>query len=77
MVRVLTYYHHLDIGEWTQIEGIEDELGRRITRLCGIFVAHKVYKLGKVRLLKLGLQTLVPRRLYLYIHDKSNVLWLT
>ena len=76
MVWVLSDNNHLHIVKRANIKSIKNEFSRRITSLCGIFVAHKVYKLGKVRLLKLGLQTLVPRRFYLYIHDKSNVLGL-
>ena len=69
----MPYNHYLYIVERAKIKGVEDELGRRIARLCGIFVAHKVGKLGKVRLLKLSLQTLVPRRFHLYIHIKQEL----
>lgn len=68
MIRVLSEEHHLDSVNWAKVEGIEDEPAWRIASSLGIGLAHKICKFGKIGLVKLRLQGLLPRWLNLYVH---------
>lgn len=75
VVGVLSEYHHLNLVERAQVEGVEDKSSRRIARMVAVFVVYKVDKIGKVRLFKLTANMLFPRLFYLYVHNsKCNFL---
>lgn len=70
MVRVLAYYHNLNLAERAKVEGVEDEPSWGITRGAFVFVAHKFDKVGEIRFLELLAYMLLPALFYLYVHGR-------
>ena len=72
MVGVLADDDHLHLVEGTEVEGIEDETGRRVAAHGLVLLTHGLGQLCEIGLLKLALQLSLPRLFYLYIHYFNN-----
>jgi hypothetical protein len=68
MVGVLSEDDHFHLVERAQAEGIENALSGRIAGVLPVLLPHGIGEVGKVRLVKLCTDILLPRFFYLYIH---------
>ena len=71
MLGVLPYYHHLNLVERTEIEGVEDEPSGRITLVLPVFLSHEIGEVGEIRLFKFLPEMLFPAFFDIYIHILS------
>ena len=71
MIRILPNNHHFHLIERTQVEGIENQLTRRIADSLRILLPHSLSQLCKIRLLELCAKVRLPSLFYLYIHYKN------
>ena len=60
VIRVLTDNNHLHLMERAEVESIEYQFSRRITRSLGILLTHEVGELQEIRFVKFCLQILSP-----------------
>ena len=67
VVGVLADDDHFHPVERAQVEGIEDELARRVASPGSILLPDDTGQLLEVRLVELALQVFLPRGVYLYI----------
>ena len=67
VIRVLSDNHHLHLVERTEIEGIEDEMPRRIACGTTVFLMYEIDKTDEILLVELVAKLLAPRLFYLYI----------
>ena len=68
MVGVLADDNGLHLVERTQVEGVEDEPPRRITRAPAVLVVNERRQGGEIRFVELGADVPPPALLYLYVH---------
>ena len=68
VVRVLADDYHLHLVKRAQVEGVEYQPSRRVTRALAVLVADKRRKRGEVRLFKLRADVPFPAIFYLHVH---------
>jgi len=75
MIGILSQKDYLQLLEWTEIEGIENQTGGRIALVLAILLPDERHKLSEVRLVELALQPSFPALLYFHFHvrDKSRI----
>jgi hypothetical protein len=76
MIRILSYYYHLDPVKIALIEGTKYLLTRRKDSVLTVFCLYKSRKLLKVRLIKLFTEPFLPRRSNVNIHTYATIFWL-
>ena len=72
MVGILTNNNHLHLMKGAEIESIENESARRITRAAPIFLTYSSSQLLEIGLLKLFQQMFLPSGFYLHVHTFST-----
>ena len=70
VIRVLAEYHHLNLVERTEVEGVKYKLPGRIAFMVTILLLDKTDKGGEVGLFKFFRQTLLPRLLDRHLHRR-------
>ena len=68
MIGILANDDHLHLVERTEVEGVEDEAGRRVARRLLVLLSDGGRQLLEVRLLELRLQLRLPCGFHLYVH---------
>ena len=73
MIRILPYYHHLDLVKRTQVKGVEYKTSRRIDRAMGVLFLYKVCQSLEIGLVKLCLEMLLPTLVYPNVHKSREL----